>query len=175
MIEQLIKDGFEPIIDNENYLINRYGVIYSIDKNKFINRPMGGEYVVVRVNKKSHRLHVLVARQFIENPLNKPLVNHIDANKKNNYVENLEWATHSENVSHWHKHYKENFHIYERDLPVNTMRYINKHFLKMGHTKLAEMFGIRPSHLWTIEKYFRYYTNKKHPCIPCDNEVKFLS
>ena len=49
---------------------------------------------------KTYFLHRLVAELFIDNPNNLPTVNHIDKNKKNNAVENLEWATMSDQQNH---------------------------------------------------------------------------
>lgn len=47
-----------------------------------------------------HKLHRLVAQNFLPNPLNKRTVNHKDGDKNNNTVDNLEWATDSENEVH---------------------------------------------------------------------------
>lgn len=45
-------------------------------------------------------VHRLVAQYFVDNPNNKPVVNHIDHNTRNNHSDNLEWVTVQENVHH---------------------------------------------------------------------------
>jgi hypothetical protein len=65
-------------------------------------KPHHSGYIYVRVNKQKFSLHHLVASTFIENPYLKPVVNHIDGNKTNNSVINLEWCTILENNQHNH-------------------------------------------------------------------------
>ena len=49
---------------------------------------------------KHRKIHRLVAQTYIPNPMNKPQVNHIDCDKTNNNINNLEWCTNRENVIH---------------------------------------------------------------------------
>lgn len=51
-------------------------------------------------SKQSYLVHRLIAKKFIPNPDNLPQVNHIDGNKDNNCVSNLEWVTGKQNVEH---------------------------------------------------------------------------
>lgn len=62
-----------------------------------------GYYLVTLVNTVGRHnmfIHRALATVFISNPLNKPQVNHIDGNKQNNRLENLEWVTAKENSIH---------------------------------------------------------------------------
>jgi hypothetical protein len=79
-----------------------------------------------RVNKLVHRLF---AQVFIPNPENKPEVNHIDGNRSNNSLENLEWVTHRENMHHsvltglhWSKKGEEHFSARLTNIDVIQMR-----------------------------------------------------
>ena len=106
----------EKIInDFPNYKINNLGQVFSNYKYK-TNIPCNtwrevkpildkgtGYYIVTLVNngvRKNQSIHRLLAQNFIPNPLNKPQVNHIDCNKQNNALSNLEWVTAKENSRH---------------------------------------------------------------------------
>lgn len=66
-------------------------------------KPHHSGYIYVRVNKDKYALHRLIAFTFLENPKNKAFVNHIDGNKTNNALANIEWNTPNENSLHSHK------------------------------------------------------------------------
>lgn len=77
----------------------------SSKKLSILNQAVGSwGYKVVSLTvfgeSKSFLVHRLVAITFLDNPLNKKQVNHIDGNKLNNCVDNLEWVTPSENIQH---------------------------------------------------------------------------
>ena len=84
--------------------INPQGTTCVIEEKELKPSLNGRGYlhVKIRYNGKRHTLvvHRLVAKAFLPNPANKPQVNHIDGNKLNNRLDNLEFATAKENIQH---------------------------------------------------------------------------
>lgn len=102
--------NWKIISQNTNYSINEYGVIKNNTtgaiKKPFKNSRNGYFYVDLWGNNKStkHPIHRLIAEAFIPNPENKPTIDHKDGNRENNAIDNLRWATYSEQNSRFNTH-----------------------------------------------------------------------
>lgn len=90
---------------NPMYAVNETGDVYSLRKSRTLS-PKKNHDGYLRIQLWSANqcefvaIHRLIAETFIPNPNNKPFVNHIDGNKANNTVVNLEWCTQKENIAH---------------------------------------------------------------------------
>lgn len=109
------------------YEVSDTGLVKSVGDNKHnkILKPTinhkGYEvvYPSMEYGKVSCQVHRLVAEAFIANPEDKPQVNHKDCNKRNNYIDNLEWATNLEN----HEHKLENGLVPDSHAPKQVGKY----------------------------------------------------
>jgi len=95
----------KAILNFDEYSITEDGRVYSSVTNKWLkprNAGAGYKTVMLYKNKKGKNFYVhrLVAKAFIEQAEGKDFVNHIDGDKANNCVTNLEWVTCSENMLH---------------------------------------------------------------------------
>lgn len=96
---------YKQVPDYKNYFINEEGDLIRPYKNgkvkhlKFFLNDNG--YLRINLSKngkvKPYYKHQLLARTFLENPENKPCVDHDDRCRTNNSLSNLKWATHAEN------------------------------------------------------------------------------
>lgn len=96
------------------------------------------------IEKKQVCVHRLVAQAFIPNPDNKPQVNHINGDKTDNRVENLEWVTASENRKHAYSTglQKCGEGIYNAKLTNEQVLYIRNNPDNLNVKRLAEKFGV---------------------------------
>lgn len=111
-------------------------------------------------------VHRLVAMAFIDNPQNKSCVNHIDGNRSNNKIENLEWVTPKENVLHSYQYGKRKKC---KEVPKNT---ILTDFQISQIDKLRELYTVNQiAKLFNIEyQSLKNIIHKKKQCERLDNQ-----
>lgn len=101
---EIYEDG---TIKSINRVINTASGPRKYKGKKLSTKPTGNGYPHVTFNYdgeyKGFNVHRLLALCFIPNPNDKPCVNHIDGNKMNNSLDNLEWCTHVKNIRHAYK------------------------------------------------------------------------
>jgi predicted XRE-type DNA-binding protein len=160
----MIKEIWKDIKDYEGrYQISNFGRVKSLkyhqtNKIKLLRLGINKDgYLQISLSKngifKNYYVARLVAAYFVINLDIKPLINHIDGNKKNNYFNNLEWVTVRENNLHAFKiglcsHKREkhnNTHLKEKDI-----LWIRNNSGKIMQKEMAKKLNVTPSNISSI-------------------------
>ena len=151
------------LTDYPNYSIYEDGRLYSHKTKRFIKQFLNrGGYMILNLSRPgekpiSHRVHRIVAENFLgQAPEDKSDVNHIDGNKSNNHVSNLEWSNKSHNGLHAHKmglNHGQSLpgekHPMSKltETDVIKIRELSK---TMSNKELGKLYNINPSYMWRI-------------------------
>ena len=144
----------------DDYEITKDGQVINRTNGHILKpQPNGKGYLRVSIGKKLQFVHRLVAEKYIPNPNNLPQVNHIDGNKLNNCVENLEWVSNNENRKHAVEH---NLHLKGGKCPWSKLTeedviYIRTHKYEKTQKEWAEDYGVSRA---TISDVINYRTWK---------------
>lgn len=95
----------KEITNYPGYKITRNGQVWSEKSKRFLKLRSDRGYLRIYIYglngiRRNVRIHRLVAETYLPNPNNLKTVNHIDGNKSNNDVSNLEWLSHKDNMKH---------------------------------------------------------------------------
>lgn len=97
-------EEFKKIKGHENYFVSTFGRVRNDIKNTYVGRKKKNGYMIVTINYKTYKIHRLVLKAFKPNPM--PFtyteVDHIDHDRSNNHIDNLQW------ISHWQNNYGKN-------------------------------------------------------------------
>lgn len=143
---------------------NRYGLYKTKQKETYGYKNKKGYMVVNLVsNKKNTKrknvmIHRLVAEAFIPNPKNYPYINHIDGNKTNNNVSNLEWCNNSMNQIHAFATglQKGGCEHNNSKLSYENVLFIKHNYHKYKQKELANMFNVSTKAIYQIIKGITY-------------------
>lgn len=99
---KIFDDGTIIKLAHEQTVKSKNGVDFKRVKKEAVIKQMIRKdgYVMVSINSKKQLLHRVIASTFLKNDENKAQINHIDGDKTNNNVNNLEWVTSRENIHH---------------------------------------------------------------------------
>ena len=133
-----------------NYEVSNYGEVRNLKSGYILKQVYNYGYALVCIKDSNNkfglkRVHRLVAQAFIPNPLNKPDVNHKDFNRSNNCVDNLEWATRSEN-NLWSKDHISKAHKGKK-LKLETRK-------KISTYQMSKTTNIYPCYIYKVDSTY---------------------
>lgn len=140
---------YVEVKNHPGYLINKAGSLYNTKSKRFISTTVKNKYMRYNVDWTRRMVHEVLADQFIPNPNNYNSIDHIDCNKLNNSLDNLEWCDIEENKRR----------AYENGLGVViktsvTFSKDNESFTLLGLENASKVFGITKSTICTLIKRY---------------------
>ena len=153
-----MKEIWKDIKEYEGlYQVSNLGRVKRVTTGRILKgRKNTTGYLQIGLCKKGIRdsklIHRLVTETFIPNPENKAEVNHIDENKTNNMISNLEWVTAKENSNHGTRNERMSIPIIATNIKTGE----SKEFY--GSSECARQLGIHVSHICNVLKGRRNHT-----------------
>jgi hypothetical protein len=100
---------FKAVKDDSRYAVSNLGRVYAFRRERVRGGIVqqynnGYGYPVVNISNKTRTVHRLMMEAFIPNRRHLPVINHIDCNKRNNRLTNLEWSSYAHNNRHARKY-----------------------------------------------------------------------
>ena len=141
-----------------NYTIDVNGVVMGTAEKKQTHGKNGYKYVTLYANNVGKKLYIhrLMAELYIPNPENKRTVNHIDGNKHNNALSNLEWHTDSENIKHAYDNgLNHGSNITDSDREIMYNRFMNGESMQL----ISESY---PFNNVTVSNHIRQYVKQNN-------------
>jgi hypothetical protein len=155
---RITKSGIITSYSHIDFIVRKNGTVYPRRRKGVVRSIYKGYYmgvILFRNTEKCFRpIHRLLALAFIPNPENKPQVNHIDGNRYNNSLDNLEWVTAQENTNHAYETGLESSgeKRYNAKLTVDQVREIRCLYDLRKHNtyQLAVMYGVCQKNIHNI-------------------------
>lgn len=140
---------YEEVKGHPGYVINKNGSLYNTKSKRFVSTKIKNGYMRYNVDWKRRLVHEVLADQWIPNPNNLETIDHIDCNKLNNSLNNLEWVNREENKR---RAYENGLTAVVKSLVTFTKG--NESFTLLGLENASKVFGIRKSTLCTMIKRY---------------------
>ena len=140
---------FEDVKDHPGYKINKNGSLFNTASGKFVSTTIKNGYMRYNVDWKRRLVHEVLADQWIPNPNNLETIDHVDCNKLNNSLSNLEWVDREENKR---RAYNNGLTAVVKSLVTFTKG--EESFTLLGLENASKVFGIRKSTLCTMIKRY---------------------